>query len=351
MFHLVNRTYLEYDFKFTVRYPYLVASERWTTHPIINANPLTAEVEPTFEELLEKSYNNDLDGFWNSLVNKNDKLVLYVDPFTFTRLQVQYWKSIYPGITVENCYFLYTTYIESVRLGSYFFMDSNWDPKNEQWNKDNVLSEVKRLPKEAFSELFEKEPEVAAIKAMDKRKLSFEYLLLDYFSEGGSKFKEELLNRIKVLTWENWLDELEHLKYEILSGNIDASKLDPTIETPVGGVEEGLAKSKILSWTVDPLFNNNIDYIRQTYDHNIFIPCWQRLADQWGIGYDDMDELNEMINNDDYEGLLLRDIGRNYGCSYTRTRFMTKANQVLTTWCYEQVRNQNVEALKPFKLV
>jgi len=185
---------------------------------------------------------------------------------------------------------------------------------------------------------------------MDKSTVGIEYLLADYFADKLSPYSETLMERVKYLTWDNWLDELEHLKYELLSGTIDIGKLDPTLNITVGNVESELAKSNILSWTVDPLFNEDIDYIRQTYDHTIFNPCWTLLADQWGIPYDDMDELNAMINNDEYENLLLRDINRNYGSSYTRTRFMNKANQTLATWVYDRVREDQIKDLHKFKL-
>jgi hypothetical protein len=343
MFHLTNKSYLEYDFKFTLQYPYAVASDRWSEHPLVDVNHEAAKQEPSFPELLENEYENDLE-------KKTHKFVLYVDPDTFLNLQIQYWKSLYKGISLEDTYFLYKTYVESVRLNSYIFMESQWEPASMAWSKENILSEVKLVDFTKFKLMFNKVESVKAIENMDKRRVSFEYLLIDYFADENSPYRLELLDRVKKLTWDNWLDELEHLKYEILSGALDAHKLDPNIETNVGSIEEGLSKSDILSWTVDPLFNENVDYIRQTYDHRIFVPCWQRLADQWGVGYDDMDELNELINSDNYEELLRRDIARGYGCSYTRTRFMNKANQVLATWCYERVRQGDIPILKRFSL-
>jgi hypothetical protein len=199
--------------------------------------------------------------------------------------------------------------------------------------------------------LYDRNPPSKVLSAINPNKISFEYLLMDYFARGKkSKYRPEFVRRLKAMTWDNWIDELEHLKYEILSGTLDAGKLDPEIDVSVGNIEDALAKSSFLSWTVDPFFKEDPDYIRQTYDHRIFVPCWQRLADAWDLGYDDMEELNELINQDAYEELLMRDIDRGYGSSYTRTRFMDKANQVLSTWCYEMVRTGDIAALTPFKL-
>lgn len=351
MFHINRKVYFEYDYKYTPLYPNLIASERWAEHTMIQSNPEAPAVVPTFEVLLKDEFDNSMEKFWAFLLGKEDKFVVYLEPEVMVRLQIQYWKSIFARRpTPEALHFLHTTYVESVRLLAYFKIQGQWDPRNNTWVRANALSELEFLSLEEITEISNELPFSPTIAGMDRRDLGIEYLMMDFFADKTSPYKEELLRRIKVLTWDNWLDELEHLKYEILSGTIDAAKLDPTIDTTVGNVEKQLANSDILAWTVDPMFNEDIEYIRSAYDHKIFVPCWQRLADQWGIPYDDMDELNELINTDQYEQLLMRDVDRDYGCSYTRTRFMNKANQTLATWCYDRVRKGKTADLLKFKL-
>ena len=305
-----------------------------------------------FEALINDNYDGDVENFWIDLVGKTSKLIVYLDSDTITNLQIQYWKSIFAvEPTPEDIHFLHNSYVESARLAAYNNIVGNWDATGDTWTQKSILNTVHFKTLEEITVLCEANKASPALQGMDISTVGIEYLLADYFADNTSKYKSVLLDRVKFLTWDNWLDELEHLKYEILSGTIDAGKLDPAISTTVGNTEAELAKSSILSWTVDPLFNEDIDYIRATYDHTIFVPCWQRLADQWGVPYDDMDELNDMINADDYEGLLLRDIDRNYGSSYTRTRFMNKANQVLATWVYDRVRKELTEDLVKFKLI
>ena len=352
MFHLFNKVYLEYDFKFEQTYPYIVASERWTTHPMIVTKSEAKFLAPSFEELLTKNFNSDMEKFWEYLYKHDEKLIIYVDVNTFNKLIITYWKSIFDKIPLNgDLHFLHKTYIESVRLMNYYGVIGQWDISQTKSVRSNIFNEINFLD-QVHIDTISNGVKISNFlrNEVSKRKISFEYLLMDYFADKATPYKDELLDRVKFLTWDNWLDELEHLKYEILSGNIDAKKIDPTINTKVGNVEEELKKSDILKWTVDPQFGKDANYIRINYDYKIFDQCWTKWADAWGVPYDDMDELNEMINTDQYENLLMRDINRGFGSSYTRTRFMTKANQVLTTWAYDLIRNNQTGELSKFKL-
>ncbi len=348
MFHIANKVYFEYEFKHDHMSPFMMASKDYEP----NTKIFNAEMQaPTFEALLEDNYDGDINKFWTSIISNSDKLVVYLDSDTIANLQVQYWRSIFEvEPSIQDIYFLHKTYVESIRLSAYNNITGDWDSMSGEWSQRNLLGEIHFKTLEEITDIYNANGPVPALQNMDKSTVGIEYLLADYFADKLSPYSETLMERVKYLTWDNWLDELEHLKYELLSGTIDIGKLDPTLNITVGNVESELAKSNILSWTVDPLFNEDIDYIRQTYDHTIFNPCWTLLADQWGIPYDDMDELNAMINNDEYENLLLRDINRNYGSSYTRTRFMNKANQTLATWVYDRVREDQIKDLHKFKL-
>ena len=352
MFHVFGKTYFEYDFKFSHKYPFTAASSRWAEHPLLVSNQEIHFEAPSFETMLEDEYGGDIEAFWKVVLSHKEKYVYYLTPDRIAELQIQYWRSVLEvDPSVETIHFLHTTWVESTRLNAYNHATNSWSVGGTERVLHGVLSEVHFKTLEEIRELYERNPPSKVVSDINLNKISFEYLLMDYFARGKqSKFKPEFVRRLKAMTWDNWIDELEHLKYEILSGTLDAGKLDPDIDVSVGNIEEALAKSSFLAWTVDPFFKEDPDYIRQTYDHRIFVPCWQRLADAWDLGYDDMEELNELINHDAYEELLMRDIDRGYGSSYTRTRFMDKANQVLSTWCYEMVRTGDLDALVPFKL-
>jgi hypothetical protein len=351
MFHIFNKVYLEYDFSFKVREEFILASERWAERPMISVDDVIAPIHaPSFEELLTSEFNDSIEEFWTSLISKTKKFVVFLDPDTLTKLQVQYWISIFEDATTADIHKLYTSWVESRRLNGYFDRVGSWDRNSNAWTRPNVFTDLKFLSLAEIETLIADTSPVEALKSLDMNTVSFEYLLADYLADNTSPYKAELLERIKVLTWDNWLDELEHLKYEILSGTIDAGKLDTEINVSVGNIETELAKSNLLKWTVDPAFGDDIDYIRSTYDYTIFDPCWTELAKIWGYEYGDMSELNMLINNDRYDDLLARDIARNYGCSYTKDRFMNKCNQVFATYCYDLKRKTQTGQLSGFRL-
>ena len=350
MFHIAKKVYLEYDYAFENRQDFILSSSRWSERFMLSVNGVADPTRvPTFSELLQENFNNKIEDFWKFLLNKNNKFVVYVDSETLTSLQIQYWRSIFENITPESVHILHTSWVESKRLHGYFEKIGSWTKENK-WSRANALTDLKFLTLDEIKVLYQNNPPIDALKNIDKSKVSFEYLLADYLADNSTPYKNELFNRVKILTWENWLDELEHLKYEILSGTIDAGQLDPSINVGVGKIESELAKSNILKWTVDPAFGQDIDYIRSTYNYEIFNPCWIKLAEIWDVEYDDMSELNRLVNTDKYEELLMRDINRKYGCSYTRTRFMNKCNQVFATWCYDRKRSNKTNDLSNFKL-
>jgi hypothetical protein len=350
MFHIANKVYLEYDYRFHQQYPYIVASSRWNEHPItVSKSHLVSQVS-SFEELINNNYEGGVENFWSDMTTKTDKFVVFVDPDTMKKLQFQYWKSIFKdSVTANDLHKLHTSWVESSRLMGYFENIGQWDVGANVWTRANALTEVS-LPTLAESQTEFANASVSdVLKSLDKNKVSIEYLIAEFFADSNTPYKTELMNRIKALTWDNWLDELEHLKYEILSGTIDAGKLDNSITVEIGNIESQLAASNILKWTVDPAFNN-VEYIRETYDPAIFMECYTKLAEVWEHQYEDMVQLSNLINADQYEALLNHDVARNFGCSYTKARFMTKCNQVFATYCYDKKRKNTTSDLTPFML-
>lgn len=348
MFHIANKIYLEYDFKFMQgNYSYMIASERLCSHPMV-ITPTECQYQvPLFGALLENDFDGDYNKFWTMLLSKHHKFVAYLTPDDLLKLQLQYWKSIFEdSLTAEQAYLLYQTWVESERIVSYTY---SWTVTPTS-SRSVAHRELSMMSLEEFTVEFDEADTPPVLLTLDKTLCGIEYLLADYFADGDTPNKPALIERVKELTWDNWLDELGHLRYEILSGAVDAWRIDPTIETPIGEIETALAGSDLLSWTVDPNFGEDVEYIRENYDYTVFNPCWTKLADAWGIPYDDMDELNEMINTDQYEELIMRDVNRNYGCSYTRTRYMDKCNQVFATFAYDCVRKDETNKLNPYKL-
>jgi hypothetical protein len=288
---------------------------------------------------------NDIEGVWKSLLIRSGdehKFILYVPHEDFTKLIIGYWKSIFVDFKVTDAFKLYNTYLTSLSL--YNLLD--WSISRYNYN---LYSNDIKLTKVKFTELFDSIDASDAIE-LAKPTPSIEYLICNYM-QGYSNWDIELFNIIKSLTWKNWMDEILHLRYEILSGTIDANKIDPSLNANTENLMSKLKKSALLKWTVDPdITPDAIEYFRTSYtDTTIFERCWKALYDTWGVE-EDMTELNQLINNDQYTKLLDRDIARGYGCSYTRTRMMNKCNQTFVTYCYDIKRNSHEEELQGFKL-
>jgi hypothetical protein len=352
MFHITEKIYLEYDYSINQKRPYMVASSQWGTRPMVTINDVAApQHADSFTTLINNQYAGDRENFWRDIISREGNFVVFLDADTLTALQIQYWASIFSdSLTVADMHKLHTSWVESRHLESRVNRIGSWDNTTQTWSRPNAYTDLKFLTIAEIQTLIDENPASAVLMAMDKNKVSFEYLLADYSVDAASPYKTELMQRIKFLTWDNWLDELEHLKYEILSGAVDAGKLDPSLSITLGNIESELARSNLLKWTIDPSFGTNVDYIRSTYDPAVFMACYTKLAEVWKHQYDDMVELSNLINADQYEQLLERDVARNYGCSYTRTRFLSKSNQVFATYCYIKLRENATNDLAPFML-
>jgi hypothetical protein len=368
MFHLFNKVYLQRDFRFEHTYSFMVASKRWSTHPMIISKAETKFQANSFETLLQENFNNDIEQFWLYLQNVKTKFIVYVDPDIFLKLQIQYWKSIFKdNITINEIYTLYSSFVESDRLLTYY--DLTRKKENADFLKPKLLDALKDIDKktlEEITEIFNSTEKSDTLSLLSSENISIEYLLADYFYNNNTSKKSALLNKLKIITWDNIIDEFQHLRFELLFGGIDLNKIDPDLNVGIGNIEEKLKTSNILKWTVDPLFNTNIDYIKSNYTKDFFLIPHYKLQILWNKGnmrdlqgnpidegtgiVEDYTDLLTLIWNDQYETLLQRDIERGYGCIFSFRRMMHKSNHIFTSYLYDKVRNNNTNDLENFIL-
>jgi hypothetical protein len=95
MFHITNKVYLQYDYAFSNKTEYLVASSTWGSRALVNTDLSAPETAESFDNLITNTYGGDRENFWTALLSKENKFVAYLDPETLTALQVQYWRSIF----------------------------------------------------------------------------------------------------------------------------------------------------------------------------------------------------------------------------------------------------------------
>jgi len=354
MFHLFKTAYLHYDYKFDgIGYKFIMAS------PLVgdgvglpmggpDKNDILYPVTHSFESLLNDHFNGKIDKFWEKLYNADNKIICYLLPEDLNKLQIQYWKSIFANANINDIYFLHKTWIESIRLRSYINTTAR-DYRNYE-----TRQKLKILPFNEFKNIYDSVLVSNFLKnGIDFSKLSFEYLLADYFYNGSSSsMKSELLKRVKIISIDNFRDELEQLKFEILFGFLDVNKLDETIKPEIGTLEEQIKNTK-LKWTVDENFNTDPKYIKENYNYLDFVDQFDKINDKiYSIWSNEeyMKVLTELIVHEKWEELLMKDIERNYGCTYTWKFFKEKSNQVLSTYIYQKIRENKTQDLSPFRL-
>lgn len=351
MFHLFKTAYLEFDYLFDgLGYKFIMGS------PMVGdgiglpmggpqANDILYPVTNSFEELIKIYFDNKIEKFWEKLYNFDNKIICYLRPDDVIKLQIQYWKSIFRFANVNDIYLLHKSWIESVRLRS-FISTTAHDHRQfytRQW--------IKILTFDDFKKLYD-ETEICNFLKNDIQleKLSFEYLLADFLYNGSSsKMKEEMLNRVKLITLDNWRDEIEQLKLETIFGFLDINQVDSQIKPEIGTIENQLKNSKTLKWMVDDNFDSDPSYIKSHYNYLDFVEQWRRIYEIWG-GTEDMREINDLIIEEKWETLLYRDIDRNFGCLFTFELFKDKSNQIFGTYLYQKKRENKTDDLYPYKL-
>jgi len=345
MFHLFNSVYLQFDFNFEpAGKDFILASDIFGNKPMTTVqNNEVYESQPSFEDLIKYSFTGEED-FWTNLIARNKKVVVYVNPSQLYKLQTKYLKSIFKHASVQDLHKIHVSFIESTRLRSYYV-----DCTGRDLRKHKILTSINPLSLEEFQELYNSTEVSKVLQSLDKTKLSFEYLLADYVYNKNSKYKSTLLAKSEVIIWDNWFNELEYLRYEILFGSLDLNKLDPNIQLGIGTIEHTLTQSESLKWTVDADFAYNREYIKTNYDYKTFSSLWDTVYSLYGVS-EDMSETNELIFKGMYEELLTRDINRGFGCTYTGEMFKEKANHVFATYCYNIARTNDTSALASYRL-
>lgn len=347
MFHLFKRSYLEFDYKMdSLGYDFLIASEYFGNLPMnAYAEKCLKPTAPSFEELIQTSFDNDTEKFWKFMYNSENKLICYTKTETVEKLMIQFFKSVFKHATPLNVFLLYQTMVESARVRSYIQTTAP-DGRNKFLRETFEIKTYRE-----FKEIYDAQPISNFLKeGIDKKDLSFEFLLPDYFYNGHSSlYKEEILKRVKLISIDLWKDELEQLRLETIFGFLDMDRIDPAMELEVGNIERKLNESELLKWMVDENFSADPTYIKANYNYLNLVDQWKKMYDIWETP-EDMREINDLIMAENWEALLERDINRNFGCLFTFELFREKSNQVFSSYCYRKKRNNLTDELAPFRL-
>lgn len=189
------------------------------------------------------------------------------------------------------------------------------------------------------------------MQAIDKNKVSFEYLLADYYADNTSPYATELLKRVEFIVWDNWADEVDHLRYEIMSFGLDVDNIDTNLTVDAGSVITQIQNSSALSWVLNPQYGN-IDYLKENYDHDKVMSAYDAIFTIPGYEWEEnhLRTLSLNIVAGNFATILTDDINRGTGSMFSKERFANKMNQIFLSWVYRKVRGNATADLSGYQL-
>lgn len=357
MFHVFKDVYLDLDEAFTsLRYNTIVLSDRWSRLQFVDPAAKLVQPYDSLQAFADRHTGGDLDLVWNHFYMFNPsttRLVVYVKPDEYLRLQIQYWKSILKNPTRETVYALHKMFTQDCWFKSFFYDENPQQQARDASRSLTLMSDVD------FNAWYEVIPVSNFLHNMSKSAISFEYLLADYFRDPNSAYATVLLDKIKKFTWSNWIQELEVLRADLLNGILDVNNVLPEgykVNTmDPGALFAEIGTNPYLKWVVDPnIHYSNPEYIEMTYNKEIFKRLYERVLNIWIVEDDrpgeDMSELIDLIYGHQYAQLLERDIARGLGCVYTAGRYRMRTNQVFASWLYGIKRSGDLSPLIAYEL-
>lgn len=341
----------------------MIAFSTKKAHPLANVLGLVDSEMPSFEDILSERYESRPEKLWQDLLSKNPKqrFNFFVDTEILNKTLLQYWKSIFVNHTADSLFQLYNFFILDNRLKSFLQKSGQIIPRQQFYNSINFMT------RDEFNALYEQVQPVDVLRNADKRIFSFEYLMADYFFNPNSKYAGAFKTKMKNLAWRSWINDAEILKGEILNAFYDVRKLVPHIKidfTSIPQVEHIILNEPMLRWILDDQFHeDNADYIRATYDKQIFLDLHRNMYSSWGgksetfdalregqTLADDQFMLTELVFEERYDEFLVKDIEKGFGSVFTNDHLRQKSNQLLPGFIYEKVRNNRTNELQPFEL-
>lgn len=361
MFHLFNRIYLEHEKRYHTKHDFLLVYEKEGQHPIARTSTFPFPPVPSFETHLNEKFEGSVEKFWIDLVTKpkEKKFFLFVDTVLFLKLKLQFWKSIFEELSVEDAYKLYKfDYLDST-LKRFMYRNQVGSFYNDE--------ETPLIPLIEFAQDYETVTVIECLANMHKGAVSFEYVLGDFFFDKNSLYALSFRTKLKNLSWKIWFNDMEILKSELINSFYDIHRVVPEFRFSIDEVESVEANIKAqpkLKWILDPEFHDeNIDYVRDNYDPKIFIELAKSFREFWDLKIisDDPNILQKVeiqdkilptskIFNDQYFELLDENIEKNMGCLFVDEYLRDKANQLLPSFIYEKIRNGLTDELKFLQL-
>ncbi|MFN3453356.1 MAG: hypothetical protein ACK41T_00250 [Pseudobdellovibrio sp.] len=291
---------------------------------------------------------------WSRLLDQKGNAYIHCTEDMFHKLTSSYWKSILPNLTPDDAYKLHCMNILDNHLKTKY-------PNSNMYDQEKL--KLKQLSKNEFSTIFNEAPIIISLKKIDEDSYPFEYQFATYAATCKQKYKAATLKKVKKITYDNWIFELDILRINLINAIFDLNNLLPEKHkldyTSPETLELQMKSNFYLSWCFDETLNttrgslissDNFTYLKENYPVEIFTVLYTGFYKLWGTS-EDMTELTQLIYNENFEYLLDRDIARNFGCVYSNNKFYSKMDQAFVSYLYANARSNQTKALKPFSIV
>lgn len=362
MFHFTGRIYLEHEKWYNSKYDHEILYTETSNHPAARTVNFDFAKLPSFKEVVDEKYEGSEQTFWEKTLAqaKNKKFVIFADSALYLRFQAQYWKSIFEDLSAENAYRLHKFYYQDKKLKQFLYVD-------RAGAKAHDIDDNPFLSFEDYAKVYNEAPIIDAFAQLNKGDVSFEYLLGNYFFDKKSPYAPAFKTKLKNLCWKIWFNDMEILRSELINSFYDINKVIPSVHLDIEDVtsfEEIFKKEPKLRWMQDPDFNeDNIDYVRDTYDSETLEDLAKSFRDNWDLKIlsEDKEILSKIkiqdhilptkkVFEEKYLELLDENIQKNFGCRFVDEFLRNKANQLLPCMIYDKARTNQTDQLSFLKL-
>ena len=268
MFHLFNKSYLEFDDVINSSFDRVVISEikgvpLLDLYKQINKGELIhfeKNIDDiSFADLIQKIYNHSK--------SSNNKTIIYCDKTNYCKFLTKWLKLILPNLTLESYKKYIKLFVFKERMN---FVNSEGDDitiKNDNafWSSDYLFENVDTI----FNNTVINQTEIEKIKSFELN-YSIEFLLADYFSNSVKNLqslKFTILVFLKRWFLEILRDSKEMVLFNLLNRNFQSvlnyteSNIDFYNINPIKNIESLKYYSDETIWPTDKLKSDNRNYL------------------------------------------------------------------------------------------
>jgi hypothetical protein len=353
MIFLFNRIYLKHDNTFThgegqksiiitereFKLPYIEDPEELKSIGILGIYPTLEAVDAAY---------GSREGFWMSLRNTKDKVIVIASAPVVAELLIEFWKSVFAITSAISLHGLYTLYINNENSGA----NCKYQRTNYEDERSAGDMFVEKLTLEQFSALYNAASAPVALEKLPKEAIPFEFLLMSYMA-GGSNFglRNVFYKKVDRIVRENFAAELTSMRDDLFYQTHNFYLLDGVAsEVLITDPIEVIRNDPRLSWALDEVFYfGNEDDILAKYSLmqiKQFLQIHQKLI-QW---YAEDFKAIDLINEGKYDEFITLDVYDHKANYFCLTASQAKVNGLLISYVYQLKRLDMLEQLNAFAL-